>query len=259
MTFSKKTLLLCLCQCLLCFIVKGQDKISQKRMDGKTSEQIIQEYAYWSEVKNDWANLAHYQDANARLKNRSETKNRVVFMGNSITERWSVHSPEFFKEPTRINRGIGGQTTPQMLLRFRQDVIELNPKVVVLLAGTNDIAGNTGPATNDMVLNNIFSMVELAEANNIKVILCSVLPVNKYPWSPELQPAQRVISLNKSLKLYAKKKMISYVDYFSSMADDKNGLPVKYAADGVHPNKEGYKIMESLLKEKIKFLLNTHN
>jgi len=154
-----------------------------------------------------------------------------------------------------INRGISGQTTPQMLIRFRPDVVNLKPKVVVILAGTNDIAGNTGPSTLEMIEDNIASMVEIAKANNIKVVLCSVLPAFEYPWKPELEPAQKIVDLNKSIKEYSIKNEIIYVDYFTPMADEHNGLKKEFSEDGVHPNINGYKIMEPLVENAIKVAL----
>ena len=168
-----------------------------------------------------------------------------------ITQGWKRQRPEFFEANPYICRGISGQTTPQMLLRFRQDVIDLAPDIVVILAGTNDIAGNTGPSTLNMITGNIFSMVELAQANNIKVILCSVLPANAYRWRPEIEPADTIIELNKLLKTYAKKNKIPYVDYFSPMVDKEKGLKKEYSGDGVHPNQKGYTVMEPLIKNEI--------
>lgn len=194
----------------------------------------------------DWANLQKYQKANQALENTTETENRVVFMGNSITEGWSAAQPEFFENEAYINRGISGQTTPQMLLRFRQDVIDLNPKVVLILAGTNDIAGNTGPMTLEQICDNIKSMVELAQANKITPVICSVLPAYDYPWRPGLNPNLKIPKLNQMLKTVADDKGILYLDYFSAMADDRNGLPKELAGDGVHPTKKGYLIMEKL-------------
>jgi len=146
---------------------------------------------------------------------------------------------------------ISGQTTPQMLVRFRQDVLDLNPKVVVLLAGTNDIAGNTGPSTIPMIMDNIKGMAELAHANDIKVILSSTLPAYDYPWRPGLEPAPKIIELNKMIKAYCEEKGHIYLDYFSNMVDDRNGLPKKYAEDEVHPTVEGYKVMEPLVEAAI--------
>lgn len=204
----------------------------------------------------DWANLNRFKNENIKLELPSSKENRVVFMGNSITEGWSKFSPEFFSNGQYINRGISGQTTPQMLLRFRQDVINLKPAVVVILAGTNDIAGNTGPSTLQMIMDNIISMVELAKSNNIKVILSSVLPAFDYPWNPGLNPAEKIPMLNKMIENYAKNNNIIFLDYFSSMVDNRNGLKAEYTIDGVHPNKAGYEIMIPLAEEAIKKALN---
>lgn len=198
---------------------------------------------------NDWPNLRRYRNQNAQLR---PEKNRVVFMGNSITDGWINVSPEFFKEhPSYIDRGISGQTTPQMLVRFRQDVIDLHPKVVLILAGINDIAGNTGPSTLDMIENNLASMAQLAKANGIKVILCSVLPAYSFPWRPGIDPVQKIIDLNKWIKDFAKKNNFIYLDYYSAMVDERKGLPAKYSKDGVHPTAEGYAVMEPLAIEAI--------
>lgn len=202
-------------------------------------------------LNNDWPNLARYKNENVKLGLPSQAENRVVFIGNSITEGWLQFNPEFFEGKPYINRGISGQTTPQMLIRFRPDVINLKPKVVVILAGTNDIAGNTGPSTLEMIEDNIASMVDIAKANNIKVVLCSVLPVYDYPWKPGLNPAEKIISLNKWIKDYANRNEIFYVDYFTPMADEQNGLKEEYSEDGVHPNEAGYKVMAPLVEKAI--------
>ncbi|MEN8248370.1 MAG: SGNH/GDSL hydrolase family protein [Bacteroidota bacterium] len=199
----------------------------------------------------DWANLNRYMKANSEISSPLSGEKRVVFMGNSITESWLEFLPEFFNENPYINRGISGQTTPQMLLRFRQDVIDLNPVVVVILAGINDIAGNTGPSTIEMIFSNIKSMAELAHANNIKVVLCSVLPANDFSWSPEEGPAEKVIKLNSLLKSYSNDKDIVYADYFSEMVDANNGLKESLGLDSVHPNKEGYLVMEPIIEKAI--------
>lgn len=199
----------------------------------------------------DWANLEKYKEANASLAQPTESENRVVFMGNSITEGWSGANPSFFNENPYINRGISGQTTPQMLLRFRQDVIDLKPKIVVILAGTNDIAGNTGPMTLEQIRDNILSMVELAKANNISPIVCSVLPAYDYPWRPGKQPNIKIPELNKMLQEMAAKEDVMYLDYFSAMADDRNGLPKELTTDEVHLTKAGYDAMEKLAKKAI--------
>lgn len=199
----------------------------------------------------DWANLNRYSEENSKLGLPATGEKRVVFMGNSITEGWGQIYPEFFAGKPYINRGIGGQTTPQMLLRFRADVIDLKPAVVVILAGTNDIAGNTGPSTLKMIEDNIFSMAELANAHGIKVVLSSVLPVFDYPWKPGLQPVEKIASLNEHIKQYAAKNGFIYLDYFSSLADERKGMKAAYATDGVHPNVAGYKVMGPLAEAAI--------
>jgi len=199
----------------------------------------------------DWPNLKRYQDENAKLSAPAAGENRVVFMGNSITEGWKNSSPEFFSSNPYICRGISGQTTPQMLIRFHQDVVALKPKVVVMLCGINDIAGNTGPSTLEMIEDNIAAMSEIARANKIKVVLSSVLPAFAFPWKPDMQPADKVIALNKWIKAYADANKFVYVDYFNAMKDERNGLPKNLAEDGIHPTKAGYAIMEPLVKEAI--------
>lgn len=199
----------------------------------------------------DWPNLNKYQKDNLRLQNEPTTSNGVVFMGDSITEFWSREAPDYFQTHNYINRGISGQTTPQMLIRFRADVIDLKPSIVVILAGGNDIAGNTGPATLEMITNNIFSMIDLAKAHNIKVILCSLLPAFDFPWKPNQEPANKIMALNNLLINYADANAITFVDYYSAMVDDRNGLPLIYSADGVHPNKAGYDVMAPLVQQAI--------
>lgn len=204
----------------------------------------------------DWANTSRFKDANAKLTSPSSGENRVVFMGNSITEGWINTDPDFFAGKPYVNRGISGQTTPQMLVRFRPDVINLKPTVVVILAGTNDIAGNTGPSTLEMIMDNLISMAELAKANQIKVVLSSVLPAFDYPWKPGMEPAPKIVKLNEMIKIYAKQNNIVYLDYFSSTVDDRNGLKKELSGDGVHPNMAGYKIMEPLVEAAIKKALS---
>ncbi len=204
----------------------------------------------------DWANLKRFQKENSELMPSMPNEKRIVFMGNSITEGWLNIRPQFFAGKLYINRGIGGQTTPQMLIRFRQDVINLKPSAVVILAGINDIAGNTGPSTIDMIFDNIISMAELARANDIEAILCSVLPAFDFPWRPGLKPAEKVVKLNALLKSYANKHSIVYVDYFTAMVNESNGLKKDLGSDGVHPNSTGYLIMEPLLEKAIASILN---
>lgn len=200
----------------------------------------------------DWAQLEHFKMENDSLSEPAKGENRIVFMGNSITIGWKNADPEYFKQYPYVNRGISGQTTPQMLLRFRQDVIQLKPQAVVILAGTNDIAGNTGPMTTKQILNNIVSMAQLSEAHNIRVLLCSVLPAFDYPWRPGLQPNIRIPELNAKIEKFAVENGHIYVDYFSSMTDGNNGLRSDLGSDGVHPNRVGYDIMKSILEDALK-------
>ncbi len=202
-------------------------------------------------LRTDWPNLAKYRDANAKLPAPAANENRVVFLGNSITEGWAQYFPTMFAGKPYINRGIGGQTTPQMLIRFRQDVIALQPKVVVILAGINDIAGNTGPSTLEMIEDNLASMTELAQSNGIRVVLSSVLPAADFPWRPGMDPAPKVIALNKWIKDYAAKRGAIYLDYHSAMSDDKGGMRAGLASDGVHPTEVGYRLMAPLAEEAI--------
>ena len=199
----------------------------------------------------DWANLKRFQKENAALTIPRAEEHRIVFMGNSITENWLHLRPEFFSGKPYVNRGISGQTTPQILLRFRQDVIDLDASVVVILAGINDIAQNTGPSTIKMISDNIISMTELAKANDITVVLCSVLPAFDFQWRPGLEPAEKVIELNAILKSYANNQNLVYIDYFSSMVNDFHGLKEELGSDGVHPNEAGYSIMETIFEKAI--------
>jgi lysophospholipase L1-like esterase len=204
-----------------------------------------------SAMLNDFANLARYRAANAALPARAPTERRVVFMGNSITEGWAPYFPTMFPGKPYIGRGIGGQTTPQMVLRMHADVVALRPEVVVILAGTNDIAGNTGPATLEMIEDNIRAMTEIAQANRIRVVLCSVLPAFDYPWKPGLQPAPKIVALNAWIREYAASVGAAYVDYHTAMRDSRDGLRAELGGDGVHPNEAGYRIMAPLVEAGI--------
>lgn len=196
---------------------------------------------------NDWPNLRRYRSENEKVGLPTPHTNRVVFMGNSITDGWINARPDFFSKNPYLDRGISGQTTPQMLIRFRQDVIDLKPKVVVILAGINDIAENTGPSSVEMIENNLMSMAQLAKANGIKVVMCSITPANAFPWRPGINPVEKVSAVNQWMKNYAEENHFVYVDYYSAMVDEQKGLPAKLSKDGVHPTAEGYKIMESLV------------
>ena len=209
-----------------------------------------------SENNQDWPNLKRYEDENLSLGDPQENEKRVVFMGDSITEEWSRLYPNYFEERSYINRGIGGQTTPQMLIRFKQDVVDLRPALVVILAGTNDIAGNTGPANVKMITDNIFSMATIATAHEIQVVLSSVLPVYIYEWSPEIiDPPSTIDAVNERLKEHAASNGIEYLDYFSEMVDDRKGLKKEYTPDGVHPNEKGYELMSAIAEKKLKSIL----
>jgi lysophospholipase L1-like esterase len=202
----------------------------------------------------DWANMKFYNERNEKLKKIADP-NRVVFMGNSITQGWSHFNARFFRDNPFVNSGIGGQTSPQMLVRFRADVINLNPKAVVIMAGTNDIAGNTGLISIENTAENIFSMAEIAMTNNIAVYICSTLPAIDFLWSPGLEPASKIVKLNTILKSYCKENGLTYVDYYAAMVDADGGLKVpEYTAanDLVHPNLEGYKVMEEIILASLK-------
>ena len=218
--------------------------------DDKAAREAKQKQEYEFRFHNDWANLARYADENSKLASTATGENRVVFMGNSITEFWKMSDSVYFSN-NYICRGISGQTTPQMLVRFREDVINLKPNLVVILAGINDIAQNTGPEKLEDVFGNIVSMVQLAKASHIKVVMSSVLPANHFPWRPSIDPTEKVIQLNKMIKDYADQNQIVYLDYYSAMVDDKKGLPKNLSNDGVHPTIAGYKIMEPLADKAI--------
>ena len=203
----------------------------------------------------DWANLGRYRADDEQLESTSSTAKRVVFMGDSITDFWIKRSKSYFDHPGYIDRGISGQTTPQMLVRFRQDVVDLHPAVVLILAGTNDIAGNTGPSTLKMIEDNLISMAQLAEANRIRVILCSVLPAYDYPWRKGTYPAEKIQHLNVWMHHYAAAHHLAYLDYYSALADSKGGMRDGYSLDGVHPNEAGYHIMEPLATAAIETAL----
>lgn len=204
----------------------------------------------------DWANLKFYQNQNELALQLSDSERSVVFMGNSITQQWKEKHPTFFRDNGFLCRGISGQTSPQMLLRFRQDVIQLQPKIVVILAGTNDIAGNTGESTLEMILNNVASMTELAKANGIVPVLCSVLPAYDYPWKKGCEPNVKIPQFNDLLKKYAAENDVVFVDYFSSMANDVNGMKAELTYDGVHCTLEGYDVMERIILPVLQDILN---
>lgn len=242
-----------------------ETKVPPAAQAAKPAAPTPEQIAAWQkehdeQMKNDWPWLGKFKEADLALAPPAADENRVVFMGDSITEGWHFTGPQgsFIGKPY-INRGISGQTTPQMLLRFRQDVIALKPKVVVILAGTNDIAGNTGPMTPEQTEDNLMSMADLAAANHIRVVLCSVLPAFDFPWHAGMAPAPKVLALNAWIKAYAAEKGYVYVDYHSAMKDERDGLPAALSKDGVHPLPAGYAVMTPLVEEGIKKALGRVN
>jgi lysophospholipase L1-like esterase len=212
-----------------------------------TTEQIqAAQKAAQERLLTDFADLAHYAQANAALPSPALAQPRVVFIGDSITQFWATIDPEFFAFPGYVDRGISGQTTPQMLVRFRQDVVALKPAVVHIMAGTNDIAGNTGPMDLSATEANIASMGDLAQANAIQVVLGSVLPAADFWWHPGLNPGPRIAALNTWLKSYANSRGLVYVDYYAALTDGKLGIRADLAPDGVHPSREGYRVMDPM-------------
>jgi lysophospholipase L1-like esterase len=210
------------------------------------------------QIRNDWPFLNRFHEEDLALGAPAAGEKRVVFMGDSITQNWlrngvpaNQPDPGFFPGKPYVNRGISGQTTPQMLLRFRQDVIHLKPAAVVIFAGTNDVAGNTGDMTPEQTEDNLSSMAELAHANGIKVVFCSILPAFEFQWRKGREPAPKIIALNSWIKAYAESHGYVYVDFYSAMVDTRGGLPVTLSADGVHPNKAGYDIMNPLVEAGI--------
>lgn len=217
----------------------------------ETVESLKQQLDRLQNRMKDWPQLNRYKDANTKVPAPAKTEDRVVFMGDSITDGWKL--AEYFPNKPYINRGISGQTTPQMLIRFRPDVIAHKPKAVVILAGTNDIAGNTGPMTIEMITANYASMAELAKANGIKVVFSSVLPIHDYGKNKvsERRSPENILKLNDWLKAYCKANGHTYLDYFSKTVDDKGMLKAELAGDGLHPNAEGYKIMAPMAEAAI--------
>jgi acyl-CoA thioesterase I len=199
----------------------------------------------------DWPQLGRYRAANAALPPVAAGEKRVVFYGDSITDAWAQHPDWFFPGKPYVGRGISGQTTPQMLVRFQQDVVHLKPAAVVILAGTNDIAGNTGPSTPEMIEDNFESMVEIAKTNNIKVVLASILPADHYSWKPGVEPAEQIRAMNQRLKALAAREGLVYLDYYTTMVNEHGGLDPELAKDGVHPTEKGYAIMAPLAEKAI--------
>jgi len=199
--------------------------------------------------KLDWPNLAKYKSENELLHKLKNDGNRIVLIGDSITEGWSLMDPDFFNNNNLINRGISGQTSPQMLIRFKQDAVHLKPKLIIINAGTNDIAANTGPATPEMIIDNITSMAEIGLKSSINIALSTILPVDRYDWNETIKDAPEMISkVNSSLKKYSEDNNLTFIDYYSSLVNKNKGMDSSYANDGVHPTKEGYDVMAIVLK-----------
>lgn len=219
---------------------------------------FICNYTFAQEKKSyDWANLLRYKQINSKLLAPDKTKKRVVFIGDSVTEFWLKADPNFFAENYFINRGILGQSSPQVLLRFQQDVVALKPYAVIINVGTIDVAENIDDYDPIFTLGNIKSMIAVAKANKIKVILSSVLPATKFSWNKDVQNVpEKIIVLNSYLKSLAANEKVFYIDYFNVLKNNENGLPPNYSKDGVHPNLECYKIMESLAKKALNSTLN---
>ena len=208
----------------------------------------------------DWPNLGRYREANTSITAPAKNEDRVVFIGDSITDSWKL--AEYFPGRPYINRGISGQTTPQMLIRFRPDVIELKPKVVVIFAGTNDIAGNTGPMSIEAIENNLASMAELAHTHGIRVVLAAIMPINDYAvrdGKPLIQsarrPPEKIVALNKWIRSFAASRRLVYLDYYSSMVDEKGFLKGELSRDGLHPTPQGYEVMKQLAEQAIRIAL----
>ena len=241
---------ICIAACLSGLIVAAQQPSIPSTSNSGLDQYRASRIAVFT---NDFGELARYRDANAALKPPAPGENRVVFFGDSITDMWKLG--EYFPGKPYINRGIDGQTTPQMLVRFRQDVIDLHPRVLVVLAGTNDVAGVTGPARNEEIEANYASMAELARLHHIRVVLASLLPANNYTEDAKesfaLRPRERILALNAWLKEYCAKNGLVYLDYFSAIVDDKGMLKRDLSDEGLHPNASGYKIMAPLAEKAI--------
>jgi lysophospholipase L1-like esterase len=225
--------------------------VSAQNQTNDSPEFLKQRLEQMQKRAQDWPQLSRYRDANAKVPPAAKSENRVVFLGDSITDGWNL--AEYFPGKPYINRGISGQTTPQMLIRMRPDVIALKPKAVVILAGTNDIAGNTGPMTIEMIEDNYASIADLARANGIKVVFASVLPIHDYGKTKmsERRSPEQILQLNQWIKSYCEKNGLIHLDYFSKMVDDIGMLKAELANDGLHPNAEGYKIMAPLAEAAI--------
>lgn len=251
------------CLVVLCLVWIAQSGITQTQSAASSAKdapevQAVLSLERWRESRipsfmNDFGELNRYREANAQLTAADLGENRVIFFGDSITDAWKLDT--FFPGKGYINRGIGGQTTPQMLIRFRQDVIDLAPKAVVILAGTNDIAGNTGPMTVEQIEENYASLAELAHAHSIRVIFSSVTPIHNYAAQRQAMFLQRspekILELNRWLRSYCEQNKLIYLDYFTAMVDGRGMMKENLADDGLHPNDAGYRVMAPLAETAI--------
>lgn len=247
-----KKLVIILLSSIISFGITAQETESLTlTINSDQYKQIEKHFAEKEKAKmraTDWARFYRYEAMNDSIQKPA----KVVFLGNSITDGWYRTHPEFFIKNGFTGRGIGGQTTSQMLTRFQADVIDLKPKMVVIMAGTNDIARNNGIITHKHIMQNIQSMCELAQFHKIKPVLCTILPACEFRWNPELKPAADIKLLNDMIREYAQKNNIPFVDYYSALVDARGGLPANIAADGVHPNMDGYAIMEPIVLKTIR-------
>jgi lysophospholipase L1-like esterase len=245
-----------LCIVLVMLIIAGYISAQPATQASITADQLLRLERAEAKLK-DWPNLGRYRDANSKVAPPAKGEDRVVFIGDSITDSWKLN--EYFPGKPYINRGISGQTTPQMLIRFRPDVIALRPKVVVIFVGTNDIAGNTGPMSVETIQDNLHSMAELARANGIRVVMASILPVSDYNKNNQgvpivrttARPPEKILAINRWVRKYADDNNLVYLDYFSAMVDSKGFLKEELARDGLHPNQKGYEIMKPLAEQAI--------
>ena len=233
--------------------VAGHTQSATPAVPVQTAQQVdtAKQIASMQTKLDDWAQLGRYRSANADLPAPATDEKRVVFYGDSITDAWARTPSGFFPGKNYVGRGISGQTTPQMLVRFQQDVVHLKPAVVVILAGTNDIAGNTGPSSPEMIEDNFASMVAIAKANGIRMVISSILPAAHYPWKPEAQPAEPIRAMNTRLKALAAREGLVYLDYYTAMTNAQGGLDPELATDGVHPTAKGYVVMSPLAEKAI--------
>lgn len=228
----------------------GQQATQARHVEGLMTE-LSQQVDQMESQLGDWANLSRYRSENANLGTGTEGEQRVVFYGDSITDFWGRRTGTFFPGKPYINRGISGQTTPQLLVRFQQDVIHLNPSVVVVLAGTNDIAGNTGQATPEMIEDNFASMAAIARQSGIRMVISSILPASRYFWSPAVHPVEEISAVNRWLRKFCSQNDLVYLDYYDSMVDSNGGMREGLSSDGVHPTAQGYAVMTPLAEQAI--------